>query len=128
MALPLLDVTDAILDPDFCQPLTIYRATETVGQNGRATVTEVLVNPAPIGVIAPTSSGDSLMRPDGSVETSTLEIHVYNFYLRGPSSGYEPDIVMFQGIRYTVAANQDFSQFGAGFTSATLAVAQPVAV
>lgn len=114
MANPMLDVSEVLLDPMFAQTLTIIRRAQTVSSGGIASDTDTTLNP--IGVV--TMSGNKYgLESDSERDQDNITVHT-NIPLRGPAVGFEPDIVYWQGNRYTVSKALDWSQYGAGFYAA----------
>jgi hypothetical protein len=117
-----LDVSDVLLDPDFMDlTLTVTRNAQTVGNDG-------------IAVIAPTTTGfyGVVTSLNGSVLTrvaegehisDTITIHT-QFKLIDGQSGYDADVVNWQGLQWTVTNVNDYSTYGLGFVQATCTLKQ----
>lgn len=118
--MPMLDVSEVLLDPMFAERLTIIRREEVVGENGRNQLSPTTITPKPVGVVT-SESNERIKREDrGQYRDKGIRVHT-KFRLRGPSkdaSEFQPDIVQWNGNPYVVAQIDDYSQFGAGFTSA----------
>lgn len=114
--MPNLDVSDILLDPDFCEQLTVQRRAITMTK-GRATTTSTTISPAPYGVVF-SITGDLLRASDQQNMPATIVVHT-PFRLRGASPGYEPDLVIWNGDNYAVTALDNFSRYGSGFVAAT---------
>ena len=113
--MPLLDVTDVVTDPDFNCPMVVYRNAQQVGQDGIARLT-------PTGVrffgVVTNDKGDVLDRfPGGERTEGSITVHTRTRLIEG-KTGFTADIVEFQGRKYTVAAVNDYSQWGRGFIAA----------
>lgn len=121
--MPTLDVTDVLLDPDFCETLTVIRRQEGPLVKGRPSITETTISPAPVGVVLAQSDAPIQRGPDQQNLPRLIQVHT-PFRLRGPSkdpvSGaiYQPDIIVWGGDRFVVNKVQDFSRFGRGFIQA----------
>lgn len=121
--MPAIDVSDVLLDPDFCEPLTIIRRAQTVSNKGRSTSTEVTIDPAPVGVVLPQADQPLVRGPDQANLPRLIQVHT-PFRLRSaskdPDTGdvYQPDIIIWQGDRFVVNKVQSFSAYGAGFIQA----------
>jgi galactose-6-phosphate isomerase len=114
--MPDLDVSDVLLDPDFCETLTITRRPFTMVK-GIATVTPTTISPAPVGVVY-SISGDLIRQgADQQNLPNTIIVHT-PFRLRGPAQGFLPDIVVWNGDNFAVTSVDNFSHFGSGFVSA----------
>jgi galactose-6-phosphate isomerase len=121
--MPLIDVSDLMTDPDFCETLTLIRRTQTVDANGRGTTTEA--QSSIIGVVT-SGPSDSLTRsPEYGASSRAITVHT-QFRLRDTSNGLLPDKILWLGTRYIVDRVRDYSRFGAGFTAAECIVIDPV--
>lgn len=114
--MPDLDVSDLLLDPDFCEQLSVQRRQITMVK-GRSTTTPVTISPAPYGVVF-SITGGLIRAGDQQNMPATIVVHT-PFRLRGASPGYEPDLVIWNGDNYAVTAIDNFSKYGAGFVAAT---------
>jgi galactose-6-phosphate isomerase len=120
--MPDLDVTDIILDPDFCETLIVKRREENLVK-GRSTLTVTVIDPAPVGVVLPVDDQPLVRGPDQQNLPRLLEVHT-PFRLRGaakdPGTGkqYQPDIITWNGDDFVVNKVQDYSRFGQGFIQA----------
>jgi len=114
--MPLLDVSDVLLDPMFCEQLNITRRTQTVGSDGRAVITETILEP--YGVVTAGSVEPLVRDEDYEHAKNNITVHAYGFRLLDPTEGYQPDIVNFQGKQYVVRKSYNWSQYGVGFTAA----------
>lgn len=119
--MPALDVSELLLDPDFAEPLTIQRRVDNVRPNGRNAIAWNTVFPAPYGVVLPKDTalaGNELERaPDGQYRGAALTVHT-KFRLRGPSPGYQPDVMVWEGDPYVCTLVNNYSHYGAGFVQA----------
>jgi hypothetical protein len=115
--MPWLDVSSVLLDPLFCDTtLLCSRQSQSVGTDGLAINTPTVT--AFTGVVT-NDKGDNLQRlADGSRVQGSITIHS-RFALQDGRSGYDADIVTWQGRKYTVTVVQDYSTYGAGFVDAT---------
>lgn len=114
--MPDLDVSDLLLDPDFAGFLTIQRRAEVLVK-GRPSGTPGTISPQPVGVIIPQNDSPMVRGPDQQNLPRLIQVHT-PFRLRGASTGYEPDLVIYLGAPYVVNKVQDFSPYGAGFIQA----------
>lgn len=114
--MPLLDVSDVLLDPDFCDTtLQCERYTASVDSKGRGTKTQTLVGFA--GVIT-SDRGERLVRNAvGEHATDTISV-ITRFKLRDAGTGVTADIVRWNGSRFTVISVNDYSTYGRGFVEA----------
>lgn len=115
--MPLLDVSDILLDPDFADlALTVTRNAQTIGDNGRATVSQ---RSQRFGGVVTQDAGTVFERfPDAARISGAILIHS-TFKLRAAGQEYDADIVTdATGAKYTVKAIRDYSRYGAGFVVA----------
>ncbi|WP_047236648.1 hypothetical protein [Chromobacterium subtsugae] len=110
-----LDVSDALLDPEFMDKLQCERSTQVVEDNGRAVNTTALL---PFWGVVTTDSGSFLERlATGQRKRGSIAIHTI-FALQDGGNGLDADVVQWQGKRYTVTNAKDFSNYGRGFVCA----------
>lgn len=120
--MPELDVTDVLLDPLFCEQLTVRRRTQTLVK-GRTTVTPTTVSPAPVGVVLPQNDAPLQRGPDQQHLPRLLQVHT-PFRLRSASNKadgtveYQPDLIIWNGDTFVVNKVQDFSRYGSGWIQA----------
>ncbi|MBB3004364.1 hypothetical protein FHX57_006746 [Paraburkholderia tropica] len=113
--MPLLDVAEILLDPDFVDSLVCARNTQTVDSNGIATDA---VATYPFYGVVTNNTGDLLMRlAEGSRISGSITVHS-QFLLYAGQDGQDADIVTWNGRNYTVTNVGDWSRFGRGFTAA----------
>jgi galactose-6-phosphate isomerase len=113
--MPLLDVAEILLDPDFVDSLVCARMSQVVGDDGIAVDTPTSV---PFFGVVTNNTGDLLMRmAEGSRINGSITVHS-QFNLVAGSDGIDADIVTWNGRQYTVTSVGDWSRFGIGFTAA----------
>jgi len=117
-----LDVSDLLSDPDVAGVgFSVIRRKETVGNNGRPTLTTTQTDNLS-GAVYP--SGDNSLTREEAFSTQTNSITVVTkFRLRGAGKDangdtYQPDIVLYAGDHFLVRVVNDFTKFGAGFVEA----------
>ena len=112
--MPFLDVSDVLLDPDFCdRTLVCERNALSTDTAGRGVIkTEFL----PFSGVVTSDKGELLQR--GAVgEHATDNISVITrFKLRDAGIAATADVVQWSGNRYTVTKVNDYSTYGIGFT------------
>jgi hypothetical protein len=114
--MPLLDVAEILLDPDFVDSLVCARQTQTVDNDGIATDTPVST---PFYGVVTNDTGDLLLRlAQGSHISGSITVHS-QFLLQAGDDGQDADVVTWNGRQYTVSNVADWSRFGRGFTAAT---------
>jgi hypothetical protein len=113
--MPLLDVSEILLDPDFVDSLVCLRNTQTVGDDGIAINAQ---SSTPFYGVVTNNTGDLLMRmAEGSRVNGSITVHS-QFNLIAGADGIDADVVTWNGRRYTVTNVADWSRFGRGFTAA----------
>lgn len=115
--MPDLDVSDVLTDPMFAQQLVVKRRVETVGTNGRGSVSITTVTPAPWGVIIPQSDSPLVRGPDQQHLPALIQVHT-EYRLRSLEPDAQPDIVVWRGADYIVNRIYPFTDYGAGFMCA----------
>lgn len=100
---------------------TVTRNAQTVGNDGIAVITPTTT---PFYGVVTSLSGSVLHRvAEGEHISDTITIHS-QFKLIDGQSGYDADIVNWQGLQWTVTNVVDYSTFGRGFVSATCTLRQ----
>jgi hypothetical protein len=120
--MPFLDVSDVLLDPLFMDmTLTVTRNAQTVGNDGIGVVTQTTT---PFYGVVMSLNGSVLTRAaEGEHISDTITIHS-QFKLIDGQSGYDADIVNWQGLQWTVTNVNDWSTYGRGFVQATCTLRQ----
>jgi hypothetical protein len=120
--MPLLDVSDVLLSPEFMDlTLSVTRNAQTVGNDGIA-----VISPTTTGFYGVVTSlnGSVLTRvAEGERISDTITIHT-QFKLIDGQSGYDADVVNWQGLQWTVTNVNDYSTYGIGFVQATCTLKQ----
>lgn len=113
----LIDVTDVLSDPDFCDyGIICERNSQIIGEDGlaRNTITKTRFT----GVVT-TNEGDLLDQlATGQRIKGSILIHT-KFVLKDGTVGFAADIVEWRAKRYTVSKVSDYSHYGRGFVCAT---------
>jgi len=119
---PNIDVSQLMLDPDFVQPLTLVRRTETVNNFGQNVIAE---SPkSTFGCVQPIS-GKTLMRiPEALRVANVQEFWLKETIVSGVGSQY-PDIIVKNGVRFAVQVIFDWSDWGQGWTQGTCVAESP---
>lgn len=115
--MPLLDVSEVLLDIDFVDTsLLCIRNAQIVGTDGVAVDTQTST---PFFGVVTNDSGDILLRiAEGSRIKGSITIHT-KFRLISGKIGYDADMVTWNGDNYTVSNVADWSKYGAGFVAVT---------
>ena len=109
----LLDVSSILLDPDFVDSFNVRRRNQTIDAHGRAAINETIFSKV-FGVVTAISPSD-LDRKDNYEAMSRSISIVCQFHLRGETTDYQPDIVVWKGSNYLVKHVDPYPQFGMGF-------------
>lgn len=112
--MPLLDVSDVLDDPDFCDTITVTRLTETVDSNGYGVLTPT-VFPDITAVVTAGSGDDLLQLPEASRVSGNILVHS-RFSLNAETDTTKADVITWQGRTYTVTQCSDWGRFGQGFS------------
>ncbi len=122
-----LDVSEALTDPMLSDLFNVIRRPETIVK-GRSTVNPVTI-PNVSGVVA-AAHGNDLDRLDDNQRMGRNLTIVTRFRLRGPTPGYQPDLIVWKGDQYLVKLVDPYPQYGAGFVQAIVgsvdSIDQPV--
>lgn len=112
-----LDVTDIVLDPDFCDTgLVQERQTQTISSGGMASAVTVQTTFA--GVVCSADGTRLERRAQGDIVPGSITIHTPLVLSTGKAGGIMADVVQWSGARYTVVRVNSYSHFGAGFVAA----------
>ena len=114
--MPDLDVSDVLLDPTLADRFIVKRRPATTNEHGRVVTTPEII-PKVIGVVTAASPTDLDRLDDNQRMGRNLSV-VTKFRLRGPATGYQPDIVVWYGNEYVVKDIQPYPQYGVGFIQA----------
>lgn len=111
-----LDVSEVLLDPTLVDSFTVNRRAETVNNFGESTLT-VTVMEGVLGVVCSASPNDLKRLDDRELMGRHLSV-VTRFRLQGPSPGYQPDTILWNGDEYVVKLIDPYPQYGYGFIQA----------
>lgn len=112
--MPLLDVSDVIGDPDFCETLTVTRAAQAGVVDHVPTFGSVTLSV--VAVVQPARSNDLQRLIDAGRTQGGLTVYAY-----GADALQTEDTFPWQGDTYTVMGTDDWSKFGAGYVQAVAA-------
>lgn len=115
--MPLLDVSDILFDPDFCEAAAIscLHVSDGTGNNGRAQPVET---PFTITGNVQPGDGDSLqLLPEAERVAGSIVVFTPD-RLNVATPGQAADVVLWQGNRYMVRTIADYSNYGAGYIEA----------
>lgn len=114
--MPFLDLTDVLLDPDFCDyTLVCTRNTQTVDADGFATNVsqDIPFN----GVVTVDRSLEAKRMAVGQSIGGAILV-VTQFRLTQGKSGLDADVVLYNGRHYRVTFVDPYTSYGAGFVQA----------
>lgn len=118
--MPSIDVTSVLISLGIAaQEFSIIRRQEIVNQYGESVKTEVAIGPL-VGAVQPIGER-SLIREE-VYSTGLNGITVWsqfplnNVVRNAGNETYQPDLVYWKGDYYVVRMQEDWTQFGAGFT------------
>jgi hypothetical protein len=117
--MPLLDVSEITLDPDFADQLQVTRRGEVVDQaTGRSHTTEQTFDEV-YGTVTMQDPADLLRRDDSDSQPRLIFIAT-PFRMRGVAEGFKPDVVTWPipgeegSTKYTVLKCYPYPRYGAG--------------
>jgi len=114
--MPLLDVSDVLLDPLFMDTMTVTRTVQSIDNHGRAQFTSTVIQ---ITGVVTSDKGDILERiATGSRLKGSITVHT-GFVLIASDGDTDADVITWNGRDYTVASVNDYSTYGTGFVSAS---------
>lgn len=108
----MLDVSFVLSDPLISSTFDVYRRAETVGTNGRVTITETPF-PGITGVVTPQDPAKITRSDASTIVEHAIEVNA-SFVFRDASLGFQPDRIHWQGRDYYVDSLYPFSHIGAG--------------
>lgn len=114
--MPFLDVTDVLLDPDFCDyTLVCTRKTQVLDADGFATNTgqDIPFN----GVVTVDRSLEAKRMAAGQSIGGAILV-VTQFRLTQGKPGLDADVVTYNGRHYRVTFVDPYTSYGAGFVQA----------
>ena len=115
--MPLLDVSDLLVDPDLADIFAVIRRIETIDPaTGRATMQEQRFSRV-YGVVTMGSPNDLERRDDYQNMTRSITV-VTKFQLHGAVQGYQPDVIEWRGTKHLVKHVSPYPHFGRGFSQA----------
>ncbi|MBJ8361259.1 head-tail adaptor [Citrobacter cronae] len=114
--MPFLDVTEVLLDPDFCDySLVCTRKTQSVDADGFATNTDQ--NTPFNGVVTVDRSLEAKRMAAGQSIGGAILV-VTQFRLTQGKPGLDADVVTYNGRHYRVTFVDPYTSYGSGFVQA----------
>jgi hypothetical protein len=112
----LVDVTQLLTDPDFTDTVQLIRRTKTVNTYGEGVLTEAAGVNATM-VVQPATGDDLKKTSESAILTEYIKVWFKGDLNLQTVNGYS-DIIVHRGRRFECYAPDDFSNYGAGYTSA----------
>ena len=111
---PLLNISELITDPDFCQDFAIIRKAGN-WDNGRFITTETTINS--YGIIDPQATEEMQFNPDGVLLHGLIKVYTHmNLYTTRKATqtveGYISDRIVWQDSNYIVLNEDNYSDYG----------------
>lgn len=114
--MPMLDVTDVLFDPDFCDISLTYTRREILIDDEGITSTKESTYPFS-GVVTVDSSIEAQIRTSGQLVSGRILVVTTTRLIAGENH-YIGDIVTYQGRKYLVKSVDPYTAYGAGFVQA----------
>ncbi|EAM5884960.1 head-tail adaptor [Salmonella enterica] len=115
--MPFLDVSDVLLDPDFCDPsLVCLRQVQSLDEDNFATNTTQEIPFS--GVVTVDRSLEAQRMIAGQNVAGAILIVTQFRLTRGNREGLDADIVPYEGYNYRVTKVDPYTRYGAGFVQA----------
>ena len=113
--MPLLNIGELISDPDFCQSFTVTRRS---GEWSNARFIPVETEFLSYGIIDPQDTSELDVNPDGSMVRGRINIYTHTqlfvtiLDVPTSSNNYISDEITWQGNKYTVMLDNNYSDYG----------------
>jgi galactose-6-phosphate isomerase len=114
--MPYLDVSDCLLDPDFCDS-TLSAVRSSTSTNAQGLTQTVQTTCGFAGVVTSDAGIDLERGAAGEHGSGSISI-ITRFGLRAAGLGVTADVVTWNGRQYTVVKVNDYSTYGIGFIEA----------
>lgn len=115
----LIDVSPLIVDPDFCDRLTLIKRAAVINQYGEMILSETPISI--IGVVQDISPEVLKRMPDDAQLWDGITVW-YRGRLEAQSPGGYCDVILWNGYRYLVKfVNEQFMNYSSGWTEALCA-------
>lgn len=119
----LIDVSDLLRDPDFTNVVTLIRRASSVNSHGEHIMAEsqCLITASIQGV----NAEDLVKLPEGARLSDVITVYFRGELQPEAPNGYA-DVIVWNGRRYAVkTVDENFMNFGAGFTRALCVMEKP---
>lgn len=114
--MPQLDVSFVVNDPMLADTFKVNRYAEAIDTHGRSTTTATPMG-TQRGVITQQDPADLIRRDDGQMVPRLIFVAT-TFALRSVATGYQPDVITWNGSDYKVKRVFSYSRFGKGIYEA----------
>lgn len=112
----LIDVSELLHDPDFCDSMTHVRRQPIVSALGENTLEEVAT--CTVGSVQP-ATPEVIQRLPESLRVGNIQSFWIQGSIRAGFNGNYPDILIFNDKRYAVQHVFDWTHFGSGWSEGT---------
>jgi hypothetical protein len=113
----MIDISEVVADSDFVEPITVYRVTGALSNEGEITKSEVAI--ARIAVVQPASKDDMVSYvPEGERTDEAIRIWCTQDLRMSDGNSIHSDIIEWSGKRYRVAYSAPWQQHGYYFVIA----------
>lgn len=110
--MPDLDVSDVLFDPMLSTTFDVVREAESVDSKGRTVQTPTTFS-AVVGVITQEDPADLIKLPESEMVPRRI-FGATTFAVRGATTGFQPDKIVYAGDTYTVTRVMPYSRYGPG--------------
>ena len=115
--MPFLDVSDVLLDPDFCDnSLVCERNAISTDNTGRGVIKSETV---PFSGVVTSDKGELLQRGAVGEHATDSMLVITRFRLRDAGMAATADVVQWDDRRWTVTKVNSYSKYGIGFVEAS---------
>ncbi|MDR5616910.1 head-tail adaptor [Arsenophonus sp.] len=114
--MPMLDVTDVLFDPDFCDTSLTYTRREILIDDEGITSTKESTYPFS-GVVTVDSALEAQIRTSGQLVSGRILVVTTTRLIAGETH-HIGDIVTYQGRKYLVKSVDPYTAYGTGFVQA----------
>lgn len=115
--MPLLDVSDVLQDPDYCDlSLICERNAITTDSSGRGVIKSESV---PFSGVVTSDKGELLQRGAVGEHATDSMLVITRFRLRDAGMSATADVVQWDDRRWTVTKVNSYSKYGVGFVEAS---------
>lgn len=112
----LIDVSDLLTDPDFTDSVTLIRRASSINVYGEHVMAETSTTIT--AVVQGTNTEDLIRMPEAARLRDMITVYYKGELMAMSVNGYA-DVIVWQDNRYQVATiDENFPNFGAGFTRA----------